>query len=309
MAKRKINRVGTSTLTVSLPSKWADLSGLKAGDEVEVVEEGRNLRILTGGKSNERRSASFFVKVPEHFMGRMICSPFLKGYDSITIRYDDQRVYGKILGAMKNIVGFEIVEQKEGMCRIEEITKGTEEKFNQLILRLFHVLRSLSNDLKNYLKNPHTDIESILDIEYTCDKLSLYCRRVINKDAVSGKTYDNTGLYHVACLAEQVGDELGMIADFFKENGHKGYKYDTYFDKMFDAIQKCLDVTMKKIDNYMNKRDHALQADLAREQRTLRNLFKSEKKLFFSLKKENLIVYHHLLNTLDLINHMSEELF
>ena len=41
--KRKVNRVGANTLTVSLPSKWAMKYGIKAGDEIEGNEEGKKI--------------------------------------------------------------------------------------------------------------------------------------------------------------------------------------------------------------------------------------------------------------------------
>ena len=41
--KRKINAVGTGTLTVSLPNKWAQKYNLKKGDELNVAEEGGSL--------------------------------------------------------------------------------------------------------------------------------------------------------------------------------------------------------------------------------------------------------------------------
>ena len=37
--KRKINRVGPNTLTVSLPSKWAKRYGLRKGDEINLEEQ------------------------------------------------------------------------------------------------------------------------------------------------------------------------------------------------------------------------------------------------------------------------------
>ena len=41
--KRKIVKHGNSTLTVSLPSKWAKNNSLKQGDEIDVIENGKEL--------------------------------------------------------------------------------------------------------------------------------------------------------------------------------------------------------------------------------------------------------------------------
>ena len=37
--KRKVNLVGQNTLTVSLPTKWAQEHGIKKGIEVELLED------------------------------------------------------------------------------------------------------------------------------------------------------------------------------------------------------------------------------------------------------------------------------
>ena len=58
--KRKINRVGYSTLTVSLPSKWAKQYGLKPGDEVEISEDGRTLRIEAKKGAKKKKTVFFF---------------------------------------------------------------------------------------------------------------------------------------------------------------------------------------------------------------------------------------------------------
>jgi len=36
--KRKVIKLGSSTLVTSLPSKWTNMLGVKAGDEIEVTE-------------------------------------------------------------------------------------------------------------------------------------------------------------------------------------------------------------------------------------------------------------------------------
>jgi phosphate uptake regulator len=306
--KRKINLVGQNTLTVSLPSKWAKEHGLKKGVELDVEEEGMVLKIKTGN-SKDRRELAIHIKTVDDFMTRLVCSPFLKGYDSINITYKDSRVYAKILGALKHTVGFEIVDQKDNGCRIEEISKGFEENFDKLITRLFFVIKSFANELNRFLKSPDSSISDLLDIEYTCDKLSLYCRRLINKNIVSGRTYDNTGIYHIVCLAEQIGDEIRQIIEFLKTDDYMNYEYDPRLEKIFSVIDKSLEITLKKVNNYLTEKDHEKQTDYALEQRRLKDDINRERNDFFKMKNENLIILHHLLNSLEAIQHMSEELF
>lgn len=306
--KRKINLVGQNTLTVSLPSKWVQKYSLKKGVELDIEEEGAILKIKSG-ESQGKRELSFNIKTADEFMTRLICGPYLKGYDSLSVSYHDPRVYAKVLGALKHTVGFEVVEQKEDGCRVEEISKGFEESFDKLITRLFFVIKSFANELNRFLKAPDSSIDDLLDIEFTCDRLSLYCRRLINRNIISGKTYDNTGIYHIVCLAEQIGDELRQIVEFLKTRDYKKYLYDKRLEKIFLAIDKSLELTVKKINNYLTEKDHAKQVVYALEQRRFREELNREKGYLFKMKGENIILLHHLLNILEQVQHMSEELF
>ena len=44
--KRKINSVGQSTFTVSLPAEWAKYHNLKKGDEIEIVDLKTKLELI-----------------------------------------------------------------------------------------------------------------------------------------------------------------------------------------------------------------------------------------------------------------------
>ena len=45
MESRKVQKVGTSTLTISLPKVWVEKYGLKQGDQVFLEEEGAHLKV------------------------------------------------------------------------------------------------------------------------------------------------------------------------------------------------------------------------------------------------------------------------
>ena len=45
--KRRIIKQGHNTLTITLPSKWAKKFNINPGDEVELIEQGKDLKIAT----------------------------------------------------------------------------------------------------------------------------------------------------------------------------------------------------------------------------------------------------------------------
>lgn len=56
---RKLQRLGASSLVVTLPHTWIEAHGLKAGDVVYIVDEGDRLRIVPSSKSDSRGSYVF----------------------------------------------------------------------------------------------------------------------------------------------------------------------------------------------------------------------------------------------------------
>lgn len=306
--KRKINRVGQNTLTVSLPSKWAKQRGVKQGDEVEVDDAGSSLIIHTGPKKKEKREITFNLDDKHKYMLRLLCGPYLKGYTKIKIYYTDPKEYQQIKKGLRYLVGFEVVEQGKNSVTLEEISSGTEDKFSHIITRLFYVLKSFLEEIHNYLRQPYENIHDLYDIELSCNRLSLYCRRLLNQNAVPGKVYENIGLYHVVCLIEQSADELRDIVDYFVEVKPKNYKFNKKLTPVFNDVGKVIDLTVKKVHNYMGKRDYREQLLLAGEQKKIRNKLRQKPGLF-ALEKPNDYIFWHLVNISESIQHMSEEFF
>jgi len=56
--KRKVQLTGGSTLTISLPVKWARAAGIKHGDELSLVQRSDNSLLITPEKSEEGRIKS-----------------------------------------------------------------------------------------------------------------------------------------------------------------------------------------------------------------------------------------------------------
>jgi len=59
VAPRKLQRLGLSSLVVTLPRRWVEAHGLKPGDLVYVIDEGDRLRIVPAQPSEARKSYRF----------------------------------------------------------------------------------------------------------------------------------------------------------------------------------------------------------------------------------------------------------
>ena len=308
--KRKVNRVGTNTLTVSLPSKWARQFNIKPGDEIELVEIENSIVINGSTRPHEKKEIIFNLDETKELLVRMLCAPYLKGYSTIKLYYSDPKYYKKVQKYIKYLVGFEIVEQGKNFVKLEEISAGSEEQFHPTLIRLFHILKSFLQEVHNYLQKPYENVQDILDTEFSCDRLSLYCKRLLNKNQITGKAHETFAFYSIVTLIEMAGDELKEIIEYFVENNPKNYRYDKKLDPLFQGLEKVIDITIKKINNYTGKKDYNKQVVYALEQRNIRKTLKENRKSFLkNLDKDNIHIYWHLVNFSEHIQHMSQELF
>ena len=74
--KRKLNRVGQNTLTVSLPSEWAKTHNLKPGDDIELMESGNTLTI-SKSKIPEKREVTIEINESQGLFKRLILIQYL----------------------------------------------------------------------------------------------------------------------------------------------------------------------------------------------------------------------------------------
>lgn len=89
VTKRRVQRLGGSSLIVTLPKTWAKKVGLGIGDEVVVVDEGNHLRILPSNSELVRNIGSVNIKLANYVKElnprELARCAFISGYDRILI--------------------------------------------------------------------------------------------------------------------------------------------------------------------------------------------------------------------------------
>src|SRR3989338_11215308 len=87
--KRKINKVGQDTLTVSLPKDWAERNHLKKGDEVEVNARDDILTIF--GKGKNEKTIELEVPNSLEIIHRFLKINYINGVDEIRMKFKDKK--------------------------------------------------------------------------------------------------------------------------------------------------------------------------------------------------------------------------
>ena len=122
--KRKVIRQGHGTLTITLPAKWVEQNGVKAGDELKMEERERTLFLNSNGRDNDKITID--ITDCSLILERLLYSIYKKGYDEVEIFSSNPRHFLKVQEAAHSIlVGFEIVSQTKSSCiRLMEITNN-----------------------------------------------------------------------------------------------------------------------------------------------------------------------------------------
>ncbi|MBU1850159.1 MAG: hypothetical protein KKH40_05520 [Nanoarchaeota archaeon] len=144
--KRKIVQHGSSSLTLTLPSKWVQKFDLKKGAELEVEESGSTLFVSTDKAVNIERKE--FSAIEEGiFTKKNLSHLYQLGYDEVDIQFKDTKTLNEIKERLTNCLGFEIIDQKENRVYIKSIATTLETEFDTLLRKSFLITNEMGRGL------------------------------------------------------------------------------------------------------------------------------------------------------------------
>ncbi len=203
--KRRIIKQGNNTLTITLPRKWARQMGLKAGDEIELVEGKEGLTIAI---TPPQLHKSIYVNVSAFKQSRIkhIVSVLYKlGYDEIKIAYTTKE-HLEIIQEIVNrqLIGMEITELLDKKCVLHLIIKEEQTELENIFRRLFLTLLSFGEGYADLLvKGQWEHCSDLLKLEESINKLSIFFHRCVNKGLVEEGPLLK---YLLAWVIESLGD-------------------------------------------------------------------------------------------------------
>ncbi len=220
--KRKVCKIGPSSLIISLPSKWVKQHGIEKGDEIEVEEKGRNLVIGTAMMDAKDKSIELDISALDRTSIMIaIRSAYRAGYDKTDVRFTQQYVTHYRTGKKVNtlsvihtevnrLVGAEIIKEGKSLCIIKDFSANLEQEFEPTIRRIFLLLINVAEDFtKGFQDSDKYLISSIEEKHDTITKFISYCLRIINKGAVRYEQNKHIILYHIL-------SSLDIVTDIYK---------------------------------------------------------------------------------------------
>jgi phosphate uptake regulator len=155
LESRKVQRVGSSSLAVSLPNEWVKEVGLKKGQLVFFTEdEGNILKLMTAGQIEKQPDSIVelngdFCKDPK-MLGRALMGVYSLGYDSIKIvsakRLSSEQV-NTIRTITRELMGMGIMEETPNSLLIQCSIDTTKFPINTLLRRLFIISSTMHREM------------------------------------------------------------------------------------------------------------------------------------------------------------------
>ena len=217
--RRKIIKQGHNTLTVTLPKKWCDKENLNGGDELNIEEEGAKL-VLSPPK-NVKKGSTKSIDISDLDRSTVlfvIREAYRRGYDELNLHFENQmtprfrdgqlyKTISFIHYEINNLIGYEVISQKENSCVVKDISEGTEKEFEPILRRVFLLTLDTFNDFITGIKEKDADLMATIEEKHnSITKFVSYCMRLLSKNIYNYSHESNLELYHVLASMDTVAD-------------------------------------------------------------------------------------------------------
>ncbi|MBD3319093.1 hypothetical protein GF342_04250 [Candidatus Woesearchaeota archaeon] len=208
--KRKVIQLAEKTFVVSLPSTWVKKYGVQKSDELRVEEKHNALVISTDGAIEVPESISVDISgLTEGFVKSIVSVLHKVGYDEIEFLYDDPVLAALVCKRTEELIGFEVVEQTPKRVVIKNVSGDLTHELDSMVRRTFLVTLSLAESVASMIaKGQLSELQSLLPLEKTSNRLTNYCHRLLNKQSRGSQT---VFLYTILSVLESIGDEFRDI--------------------------------------------------------------------------------------------------
>lgn|GEM_PF-753684 len=233
---RRVQRVGYSTLSVTLPKRWAVARGVDKGSLLYIYEmPDGSLIVKTRGEEEWPGRLKALLKVSEAAeveLERSIIALYEAGYDVIKVAARGKLgASGAIRKALKRLSGVEVVEEGRDYVVLEVVLSPQNLKFPRILDRMEVLVRSSLDDLGEYAaKGCGEVLYSIVERDDELDKFYFLLVRqastCFRNPGMAGELGLDEQLEVLPILyygktLERMGDTLTQLAMYAAEYGRR----------------------------------------------------------------------------------------
>jgi phosphate uptake regulator len=229
MEARKVQKVGYSTLIVSLPKDWVEEVSLKQGDIVSFRRESDGGITVYPGLTKERENHRYVIDADlcdgTNLLTRIITANYLTGHDTIQIvskKELSSRHLEEVRAVSRRLTGLGIVEQTLKSVTLQSFVDPTKFPIYGLMRRLQIILSSmLEQAVKAVVEGRMAMADEVIHMEEEADRiywmiirqllLAVLDRRVAKEVGIEGPMHV-VGNRVIAKSLEQMADSAAHVA-------------------------------------------------------------------------------------------------
>jgi phosphate uptake regulator len=258
METRKIQKVGTSTLTVSLPKEWVRQHELEKGDQIYIVDEDDVLKLLPGEAARarmEKRVTNYIINADaihdQALLERVVVGNYILGRERLVIESESrisQQHLQEIRGAVRRLMGLGIIEETANRVVLQCSIEPAKYPMNPLLKRLYIIGATMVRESIEALVTSDVNLaEDAVSREEDADRMYWLILRLILsaqldpsllKDLGMEAPMENVGNRLVAKDLESIADRAEEIAITVKNVLEKDAEIDTRFMKHLKELSE-----------------------------------------------------------------------
>ena len=259
---RKVQRLGSSSLVVTIPKNWARKNNLKPGDPIYMVDEGGHLRIVPGSDGKpcimEEVTTKYTKNIKEVGLEKIIKCAYLNGYNFIRIEYAASYQKPEEIIAIADKLPY-VASIQEEYNTVKITFKEEETDPNKYLRRIFVEYQNLVEIIKDSLKTGKVDNVRIKEILETLDKLHNFYRLSINKTcsqtpAREGDRMSRHSASSILGVLPRVMAGLAWISARYKGDKTVESIIDKTIIAFREAVGSYLSESLKRIHLYQGMR-------------------------------------------------------
>ena len=223
METRKVQRVGYSTLAVSLPKDWANDVGLRRGDIITFKrEENRALTIFPGIEPEEKEILISTINADlcnePDVLTRIITGSYVLGCDTVQVTSEKelkQTHLEEIHNTTRRLTGINIVEQTADQVTIQSFLDPNKFPVEGLIRRLHIIASSMQiTATRSLFENKPELTKEVLRMEEEADRIYWLILRqlILTQRDIEKPRRDIVGNRVIAKHIEAIADYAQNIA-------------------------------------------------------------------------------------------------
>jgi len=187
---RKVQKLGSSSLFVTLPKKWINKWNIKPGDKVIVEVDSKGVLKLVAEKvkmSNGKRSIWIDVDSAKQGIQNVVSCLYSLGYDEVILESKkslSQNEMEQVTNSIKQINGLEITEVSSNRVKVECLLDTEKISEESLLRRMLNIVARQIDDFASLVTSRKVSDNSGLNEELT-RIYTMLSRRILGKTSTS----------------------------------------------------------------------------------------------------------------------------